>query len=426
MAKNANQLEVDCPADIGTMRADVTKVRQTLFNLLSNASKFTQNGTITLRVWKEEGRMQNAEVSQRAADAGSSILHSSFCLLHFQVSDTGIGMTPEQLGKLFQAFTQADASTSKKYGGTGLGLVLCRRFCQMMGGDVTVASEPGQGSTFTVTLPAAVEETVPKEAPDFRRPLPSAPGATTVLAIDDDPVVRDLMQRSLGKDGYRVVTAASGPEGFEARQLKPAVITLDVMMPGMDGWAVLTALKADAQLANIPVVMVTIIDEKKMGFALGVADYLTKPIDWTRLAAVLEKYKKAATSPLVLVVEDDANTRDLMERNLAKEGWSVVTAENGRVALSQVAVKIPAVILLDLMMPEMNGFEFMQELRRREEYKHIPVIVITSKDITEEDRRRLNGEVERIIQKSATSLDEVLAEVRALMAQPADHKGADL
>jgi len=348
----------------------------------------------------------------------------------FHVSDTGIGMTPEQLGKLFQAFMQADASTSRKFGGTGLGLAISRKFCQLMGGDITVTSEHGKGSTFTVTLPSIVAADVSPRPTDsgaagqVTRALTSAATrGPTVLVIDDDPAVRDLMQRSLAKDGFRVEIAADGKTGLAlAKQLKPAVITLDVMMPSMDGWSVLTALKADPATADIPVIMLTIVDDKQMGFALGAADYFTKPIDFQRLHHVLAKYRKPAGPQTVLVIEDDPSAREMLRRTLEKDGWLVAEAQNGKVGLTQLAASSPALILLDLMMPEMDGFEFMDALRRRADAKRIPVIVITAKDLTEEDRRRLNGGVERIIQKGATSQGEVLELVRALMTGKIDYE----
>jgi CheY-like chemotaxis protein len=338
------------------------------------------------------------------------------------VCDTGIGMTQDQVAKLFEAFTQADASTTKKYGGTGLGLAISRKFCQMMGGELTVNSEPGKGSTFTVILPAQVEEPKPDVAAEATRrtdpPDRLLTSAATVLVIDDDPAVRELMQRSLGKDGYRVEVAADGRAGLEmAKRLRPAVITLDVMMPSMDGWAVLAALKADPATADIPVVMLTIVDDRNMGFALGAADYFTKPIDWQRLSSVLQKYRKPAANPTVLIVEDDERTREMLRRTLQKEGWQIREAANGRLGLEQLAQGAPGLILLDLMMPEMDGFSFMQKLRTRPDCARVPVIVITAKYLTEEDRRGLNGEVARILGKDTTSREQLVAEVRQFLTQ---------
>jgi CheY-like chemotaxis protein len=241
-----------------------------------------------------------------------------------------------------------------------------------------------------------------------------------VLVIDDDPAVRDLVQRSLSKEGLRVETASNGQQGLElARQLKPAVITLDVMMPGMDGWAVLSALKADPELTDIPVVMMTIVDEMNMGFALGAAEYLTKPIDWNRLTAVIHKYRLQPLNGSVLIVEDDPAMRDLLQRKLGEQKCHVRLAENGRVALQRMSDHVPALILLDLMMPEMDGFEFMVELRKRPECRQVPVIVITAKELTEADRRRLNGQVARIVQKGTMSLDQLLGEVKDLLGATA-------
>ncbi len=459
ITKNRNKLEVECAAELGTMHADVTKVRQTLFNLLSNASKFTEKGVIRLDVGKNgppsprpsplgrggivgsasakgaglvDREVANASPSPGGEGRGegerSTIQADHASRITFKVSDTGIGMTPEQLSKLFQAFTQADASTSRKYGGTGLGLAISRKFCQMMGGDITVTSEHGKGSTFTVVLPAQVKEVTPEVAAEVTRrtDTPSdrlLTSAATVLVIDDDPAVHDLMRRSLEKDGFRVETAGDGKRGLElARQLKPAVITLDVMMPSMDGWSVLSALKADPALADIPVIMLTIVDDKQMGFALGAADYFTKPIDFPRLHLVLEKYRKPMNHQTVLVIEDDAAMRDMLRRTLEKDGWQVAEAENGRVGLERLNGHVPSLILLDLMMPEMDGFEFMDALRQRKDDQCIPVIVITAKDLTEEDRRRLNGGVERILQKGATSQSEVLELVRALLTGKIDYE----
>jgi CheY-like chemotaxis protein len=216
----------------------------------------------------------------------------------------------------------------------------------------------------------------------------------------------------LSKEGLRVELAADGKSGLElARQLQPQVITLDVMMPGMDGWAVLRALKADPQTAHIPVIMLTIVDDQHIGFALGAADYFTKPIDWGRLNESLRKYRKETPEQMVLIVEDEAETREMLRRALRKAEWQVLEAENGRVALERLNGTVPSLILLDLMMPEMDGFEFMQELRKRPACRQVPVVVITAKDITEQDRSRLNGGVARILQKSQLSMDDLVREV---------------
>jgi adenylate cyclase len=182
----------------------------------------------------------------------------------------------------------------------------------------------------------------------------------------------------------------------------------------MDGWAVLSALKADPATAGIPVIMLTVVDEKQIGFALGAADYFTKPIDWSRMTASLQKYRSTTKHQVVLVVEDDAPTREMLQRTLVKENWEVVEAENGRVALEKLSGLVPALILLDLMMPEMDGFEFMDELRKRPECRQVPVVVITAKDITEQDRKRLNGQVARVMQKASLQMDDLVREVRAL------------
>jgi signal transduction histidine kinase/DNA-binding response OmpR family regulator len=393
--KNANVLELHCAEGLGTMRADLTKLRQALFNLLSNASKFTSRGTITLGVTRE--RKDGVD------------------WISFSVKDSGIGMSPEQMGKLFQAFSQAEVSTSKTYGGTGLGLVLSRRFCQRMGGDVTVESALGAGSTFTIRIPAEVVDLKIRSALPAERAAAGvvSQGLPTVLVIDDDAVAHDLMHRFLDKLELHMVGATSGEEGLRlAKELRPALITLDVSMPGLDGWAVLTALKADPELAPIPVIMATGSDDKNMGFAFGAADYLTKPIDRERLSQLLQKFAGARLACPVLLVEDDAALRALVRGMLEKEGCVVAEAENGRVALERVAENRPELILLDLMMPEMDGFTFIEALRQNEAWRAIPVVVVTAKDLTAEDRARLNGQVQHVLQKGSYSRDELLGRMR--------------
>jgi signal transduction histidine kinase/CheY-like chemotaxis protein/HAMP domain-containing protein len=408
--KNGNRIVLECADDVGTMWADATRVRQALLNLASNANKFTEHGTITVAV-------------DRRRDGDRE-------WITMRVADTGIGMTPEQTAKLFQDFTQADASTARRYGGTGLGLAISRRFCRMMGGDITVESAADQGSTFTIRLPAA--GTGPPEA---RRqsaavatastaPHRASAGARAVLVVDDDPTVRDVMQRFLVREGFSVVTAAGGLEALRsARELHPAAITLDVLMPDLDGWTVLAALKGDPALADIPVILVTIVDEKNRGYAMGATEYLVKPIDRDRLIGVLRGFSARAPG-LILLVEDDDASRAVIRQALEGEGWAIAQAGNGRVALDRVAEARPDAIVLDLMMPEMDGFEFLAELRRQPAWRDIPVLVVTAMDLTDDDRRRLNGGVERIMQKGAHSRDELLGEVRQRLAAYMDRRGA--
>lgn len=421
--KNNNTLKIQFDNELGSMHADLTKVRQSLFNLLSNACKFTQQGTITLTV--SRGRDGDGENCSTQIQDGESIGTSSSPLpvispdwITFQVTDTGIGMTSEQMSRLFEAFTQADASTTRQYGGTGLGLAITKKLCQMMGGDVTVESEVGKGSTFTIHLPTIVLD--PKAQPTPSLPLKSTPvplGAKTILVIDDDSTVHDLMHRFLSKEGFRVASAFSGEEGLLlAQELQPDAITLDVMMPKMDGWAVLSGLKANPELANIPVIMLTIVDNKNIGYALGASDYLTKPIDRDRLSAILKKYRDARHPCRLLLVEDDAPTREMMRRMLEKEQWTVMEAENGQVALEQIANQVPELILLDLMMPQMDGFTFVNVLQQNEAWRSIPVVILTAKEITAEDRQQLNGYVENILEKEAYTREELLSQVRKLVS----------
>src|SRR5438105_5042505 len=317
-------------------------------------------------------------------------------------------MTAEQASKIFEAFTQADASTTRKYGGTGLGLTITRKFCQLMGGDISVESELGKGTTFAIRLPREVAGEVHKavvqqadEAPREVRPAPATTGqAGKVLVIDDDPVIQGLMRTFLSKEGYQVTVASGGEDGLKlAREVRPDVVTLDIAMPRMDGWSVLTEMKADPSLAEIPVILLTMVDNKSMGYALGAAEYMTKPINRERLLVLLGKYGRLRDAHAVLIAEDDADTRGVLKSTFEKDGWKVEVAENGLIALDQARRKLPGLVLLDLMMPEMDGFAFLEQFWRIPDARSVPVIVVTAKDITAEDRRRLNGYVEQIVQK---------------------------
>ena len=405
VAKNGNSLKLVRDEDPGHVFQDLTKLKQCLLNLLSNAAKFTHDGEVTLRVGRE-------------STPGREILVLS-------VADTGIGIPADKMESLFEEFTQADVSTTRKYGGTGLGLTISRRFCRMLGGDITVRSEPGQGSEFTISVPVALpgaeaaepraEEKVAAVVTQNDDAAP-APGRT-ILVVDDDPEACEIIERFLVRDGFDVVTATSGAEGLRlAHELQPAAITLDVMMPDMDGWSVLRAIKADPHLAEIPVVMVTMVDDKSRGYSLGATDYLTKPVDRGALVKALQRYRCERGSCPVMVVEDDADTRALLARTLQKDGWAVNEAANGREALDLMERRAPGLILLDLMMPVMDGFQFLHELRQHEAWQNIPVIVVTAKDLTPEDQRTLDGRVEQILAKGSYGREQLIQNIRRLVA----------
>jgi len=402
LEKNGNQLAVERGENLGNAFQDITKLRQMLFNLMSNAAKFTHKGTVTLhanRVTKENGDW-----------------------LTLAVSDTGIGIAEDKLDHVFDEFTQADNTTTRDYGGTGLGLAISRRFCGLIGGELSVYSELGEGSTFTILVPVDLPGSKPREqvaatpaeltgvVQESEQTI--APGST-ILVIDDDPEACELIERNLTKDGFSVVTTNSGEQGLRlAHDIQPAAITLDVVMPDMDGWSVLRALKADPVLRHIPVIMLTMMDDRSRGYSLGAVDYLTKPVDREQLRKTLSPYYRDGKSSTVMLVEDDLEIRDMMARTLEKDGWGVCEAGNGREALDQLAVKSPDLILLDLMMPVMDGFGFLAEMRVRPDWQHIPVIVVTAMDLTPDDRQRLSGQVEQVLEKSSYTPEQLFEQVR--------------
>jgi len=400
--KKGNTLTLNLAPDLGAMHSDVTKVRQILLNLLSNAAKFTEGGSITLSAERQPGPSGPGLVTKGLVTKD---------WLAFRVSDSGIGMTGEQLAKLFQRFQQADASTTRRFGGTGLGLSITKAFSAMLGGEVEVESVPGQGSAFTVRLPATVA--AEQDAAEGEAPAEHVEGgADLVLVIDDDPAQRDLMTRFLEREGFTARTAPDGPSGIElARALRPRAILLDVMMPGMDGWSVLSALKAIPELAATPVVMVTFVSQRGLANSLGAADYVLKPVEWERFRQVMDRFRGEDGD--VLVVDDDADTRQRMRTVLEKNGWTVTEAGNGLEALDQVAHAVPKLILLDLTMPVMDGFSFLRELRERPGCADVPVVVLSARDLTSEDRKRLRG-ASQVLNKGDTSLRDLAGELRAL------------
>ena len=396
--RRANVLALDVPSDLGSMRTDVVKLRQCLFNLLSNAAKFTEGGRVTLRV-------------RREIVAGRD-------WLSFAVIDTGIGMTPEQLARLFQRFTQADETTTRRFGGTGLGLALSRAFAQLLGGDISVESTAGQGTCFTLRLPARGSEN-PRPLPDGHADEGdgAAEGAgeaarDLVLVIDDEAAQRELTTRFLRRQGFAVQTAADGRTGLElARRFSPRVILLDVMMPDMDGWSVLEALKTDVATTRIPVVMVSFVAEAAMSAALGAVDAVAKPVDWTRLKGLMEQFRGRTGD--VLVVDDDADMRQRLRTILEQDGWTVAEAGDGAEALRAVLHSPPRIILLDLTMPVMDGFAFLYRLRETPGCSDLPVVVLSARDISAAERGELTG-ADRVLRKGDVSMHDITAEMRHL------------
>jgi len=393
--QNKNRLVVEAAPSLGTLTVDPMRLRQILLNLLSNACKFTKQGEVALRVRKVVDNQSWIELA---------------------ISDTGIGMTAEQQAKLFEEFSQADASTARHYGGTGLGLAISRKLARMMGGDVTVTSAPGKGSVFTVRLPAGSDAPT-RAAAGHRRP-----SGDCVLVIDDDATARDLVAHHLEAEGFSVATAAGGLEGLKrARELRPIAITLDVMMPDLDGWSVLAALRQDSELAEIPVIMVTILDEQRRSAALGAAGYLTKPVNRERLHQLVQRYRAPAPPTRVLLVDDDPVHRERVRAWLEGRQWSVREAANGREALTRLQDDKPDVILLDLMMPEMDGFQVVDALQEEADWRDIPVIVVTARDLDREDRERLNSGVQSVLVKEAFRPADLVERIRRLVqaGQPA-------
>ena len=410
--KKHNRLVIDCPEQIGTMHADTTKLRQILLNLLSNAAKFTTEGQISLIV------------SRGTVGPGECII--------IKVQDTGIGMTEKQMGRLFQTFSQADASTTARFGGTGLGLAISRQFARLMGGDVTAESDAGKGSVFTVWIPVVVARI--KTMPPFEDITPAAPKPPTalspaaaasgsgavipvaarVLIIGDDQAVHLALSQPLSREGYTVAGTSSGRDGqARTKEFRPDVIILDTLAPEVDGWNILAQFKADPELAAIPVVLLTMVeDEKTAGLALGAADYLVKPVDGAKLLPILERLCTKRKETSIMIVEDDQPTRVMVARLLEREGWLAVQAENGRRALGMLKTFTPSVVLLDLLMPEVDGFTVLREMRANPAWRGIPVVVLTSLDLTGEVRRLLHQQAERVLQKGRYTKEELLKEVR--------------
>ena len=393
IVERGNTVELVVDGDLGFFSSDVTRVRQVLFNLLSNAAKFTEAGQISLH-------------AKREGDGPDGVML-------FSVRDTGIGMTPHQMERIFEAFSQAETTTTRDFGGTGLGLAITRRFCEMLGGSVEVESVLGEGSVFHVRLPAEMPTAVEEPAAEPAE-IASKPGAgATILVIDDEEAARELLRRTLEREGFHVVCAGDAAQGLRlAAEVQPDVITLDILMPRVDGWSVLARLKEDPAVEHIPVIVVTMTDDHALCYALGAAEYMSKPVDRGRLAEVVRRLVGDTQDATVLIVEDDAVTRDLLVRIVSRAGLGVTEAENGLVALDRLEEAIPSAILLDLIMPEMDGFALLSRIRENERWRGIPVVVVTAKELTHLERERLASSADRVFQKGSYDKETLIAEIR--------------
>ena len=380
----------EVPDGLPVLHTDMEKIKQVLINMLSNAAKFTHEGQITLDVRCED----------------DAIL--------VDVTDTGIGIAPDKLDKIFEEFQQADTSTTREYGGTGLGLAISRSLARLLGGDLTVSSELGKGSTFTFSFPVVFGQEVepepvslPEQAGDNLAPL--------VLVIDDNPDAIYLMRETLDMAGYRVAVANNGEEGIRmAEEKQPFAITLDIMMPHKDGWQVLHDLKQNPATRRIPVIMISIVDRKALGYRLGAVDYLIKPFDEDQVLASLARLRDQNGShslKRLLLVDDDPNVADMIRQLLEDSQYHIEVAEDGLSALEKIDASPPDVVLLDLMLPRLDGFGFLERLKQDPRHAGLPVIVLTAKLLSARERTALTESVSQVIQKQGFSGEALLAEI---------------
>lgn len=408
VANKNNQFALDANKQLGAMYADSVKVKQILINLVSNAAKFTESGEIILAVKKTQ---------------------KSFI---FTLRDTGIGMTPEQLDRLFEAFSQADASITRKYGGTGLGLVITKKLVEMMGGMIKVESKFHQGTTFTVELPIQVkgtQEVALVSGMQLKLEKTNVLLSNKILIIDDDQTTQEMISHYLKDQGYEILQAKTGEEGIKlARTSHPGIIILEVALSsGISGWDVIALLKREPETKDIIIIVISIIDDKNKGYALGAIDYLVKPIQRQALLDTINKYKKHTAISKVLLVDDEKADREYLRRILERNNWEVTEAGNGKEAIESLDVEIPDVIILDLIMPVMDGFDFLDYMRSKpERWSTIPIIVVTAKTMHAEDYKRLNGRVFQVIEKSKQTKKNLCAALSDLLASYLEPHSKDI
>jgi signal transduction histidine kinase/CheY-like chemotaxis protein len=413
--KKANELIVHCPDGMGTIEVDIAKLRQSLLNLLSNAIKFTQQGKVELFVHRSVLDQQD--------------------WISFTVKDTGIGMSKEQLETVFVAFSQADISYTREYSGTGLGLTISRSFVRLMGGDISVSSKPGFGSDFLLSLPVrpisrrlpALKSGDPAEKTGkLRRELVLSGEISqerrchkcSILVVDDDPQACDIAERYLEKDGYIVDSVLDGEAAIsKIQESPPDVVLLDVMLSNMSGWYVLKFIKSHSDYVHIPVIMTSMLDEKKNAYTLGAADYLLKPIEREELIRVVNNCVRKEGIKSILVVDDDADARRLMRMILENDGYNVIEAENGDLGLIRMAETKPILIIMDMVMPGMDGYQFLDLLQKTEVGRSMPVLVMTAMDQIDLKTSQIKNRVQGVVHKGAYSIDTILKEVRRIIGE---------
>ena len=394
-AKNDNGFVINLDGAMGSMSQDETKLRQCLTNFLSNGFKFTKNGTVTLDV--------------------KSRLDGKIEFIDFAVIDTGAGMSAEGVAKVFEEYTQAERSTSANYGGTGLGLPISKKFAEMMGGDVVVTSEEGKGSVFTLS--------VPRECPEYNEDEVDSnvinldADDNLVVLVDDDVAMHDLIKRTISKLNLTLIGATNSEKGMELiREVKPKLILLDVLMPGRDGWSLLKECKTDSELKDIPVIMISQLNQSNLAASLGANDYLTKPIDRTHFVNTIQRLLgTGGKDQKVLVIDDDKDVRELLSRLLKDAGYRPIDARDGKEGLERTKDE-PALIILDLEMPRMDGFEFLDNyIKDVPEDKRAPVLVFSGKDLTDVQEDLLKERVVGLVKKDDVSMDNLSKMIQGIV-----------
>jgi diguanylate cyclase (GGDEF)-like protein/PAS domain S-box-containing protein len=432
--RKRQSLSINIEDNVSAIKADRIKFKQIFYNLLSNAVKFTPEGgsiSVQARLTRDEGRGMMDESSIDLASEASGRPSS----IEISVTDTGIGIKKEDHERIFSEFEQVDSSFSRRYEGTGLGLALTKKLVELHGGEIFVESEEGKGSTFTVILPpfdiAAIEK-VPKIKESIKEPeLIEEPvydvdisrhrkgNAPLILVVEDDPSTSELLTLYLAQEGYRIAHAYNGDTAINRiKELKPFAVLLDVMLSGKDGWEILQEMKSDPEIKDIPVIISSVIDNRELGFTLGASDYLVKPVDRITLLRKLEELsfatKKGRRPVNILCIDDHDEVLELLTSILEPSGYNVITANSGKQGVEKAIAYRPDLVILDLMMPEVDGFEVAQILKNNPSTMDIPVFILTAKDLTVDDRLRLAGKIENCIQKSHFTKEDLLMHIRDL------------